>query len=113
MVVLHIRAAVDPEERRVFFPGLVIRRLDHQPADFRAVLAFEPQVLDGPELQPGEQRVIVGGQLSESPVFEGVDLRSRGVGRGRDDGPPAAAGDLADDLDPPAHPLDGSSAGRD
>src|SRR5450432_2273579 len=79
VIVLAVGSAVNPEKSGIFFRGTVGGRLDHHAVDFGAVLAFEGDVFDGAELELGEERVVVSGELAELAVFEGENFRGYGV----------------------------------
>ena len=66
VLVLPARAAVYPQKSRVCFAWLVVRWLDHQPVDFRAVPAVEFQLLDGSKFNSCHQRIVVPGDFAKT-----------------------------------------------
>ena len=55
-------------------PGLEVRRLGEQAVYVVAVFALELDVFGGHEVQLGHERIVVGGELAQGAVFEGVDF---------------------------------------
>jgi hypothetical protein len=79
MIVLAVWPAVDPQHQRVFLGGIVRRRFDDHPVNFRAVFTPETDVLDRTELPFRNQLIVLDGKLSQFAVFQGIDLFRAGI----------------------------------
>ena len=75
MLVLAVRAAMDPQQRRILCGPPRRAAVDQQAVDFRAVVALETNVFDGAKLQLSQKCIVVSGELAQPSVFERENLR--------------------------------------
>src|SRR5579862_3953640 len=96
VIVLTVRTAMNPHDRRIAAADLIARRLDDLSMDLGAVATWEADVLDRPESELREQRVVVVAQPPRPPVFERKHLERRAIVADQSRRMPGGGGDLRD-----------------